>query len=98
MKGFLNANANEQVFILATQDNTDIFIDGNGTPAATINTGQTFAYPITNASTYINTTQPVYVLHASGLVANWHRRYCHPLTVQVHSRFTLYVLLPSSLA
>lgn len=66
MKGFLNANANEQVFILATQDNTDIFIDGNGTPAATINTGQTFAYPITNASTYINTTQPVYVLHASG--------------------------------
>lgn len=66
MKGFLDANANEQVFILATVDNTDIFIDGNGTPAATINTGQTFAYPITTPSTYINTSQNVYVLHASG--------------------------------
>lgn len=66
MKGFLNANADEQVFILGTQNNTDIFIDGSGTPAATINIGQTFAYPITNASTYINTSQPVYVLHASG--------------------------------
>lgn len=66
MKGFLDANANEQVFILAVADNTDIFIDGSGTPAATINTGQTFAYPITNPSTYINTSQNVYVLHASG--------------------------------
>jgi gliding motility-associated-like protein len=66
MKGFLDANANEQVFILATVDNTDIFIDGSGTPAATINTGQTFAYPITNPSTYINASQNVYVLHASG--------------------------------
>lgn len=66
MKGFLNANANEQVFILATQNNTDVFIDGSGTPAATLNIGQTFAYAITNPSTYITSSLPVYVLHASG--------------------------------
>lgn len=66
MKGFLDPLSNEQVFILATEDNTDIFIDGNVTPAATINTGQTFNYPITTPSTYINTSNDVYVLHASG--------------------------------
>jgi len=66
MKGFLYSNANEQIFILATQNNTDIFIDGNSTPSATLNAGQTFAYPISNPSHYVTSNNNIYVLHASG--------------------------------
>ena len=35
MKGFLAAGAGEAIYVLATEDNTAIFIDGSATPAAT---------------------------------------------------------------
>jgi hypothetical protein len=66
MKGFLAAGAGEAIYVLATQDNTAIFIDGSATPAATINTGQQWSYLINNNSTYVTTSQPAYVLHATG--------------------------------
>ncbi len=64
----------DQVFILATVNNTAIFINGAGTPVATINAGQTYkhqftANPIlttTNSAVYITTSNPVYVSQVSG--------------------------------
>jgi hypothetical protein len=57
---------NEKAFILATQDATAIYVDGNILPVATINTGTTFTLNISNPNTYIKTNNPVYVLHTSG--------------------------------
>jgi len=72
IKGFADnnppSNNDERVYILATQDNTDIFIDGSPTPAATLNAGVQYNYGIPSASNtvYINATNPVYVYHLSG--------------------------------
>lgn len=66
MKGFLTAGAGEAIYVLATEDNTEIFIDGSTTPSAIINTGQQWSYLINNTSTYVTTSQPAYVLHATG--------------------------------
>ncbi len=66
MKGFLSPGAGEGVFVLATENNTNIFIDGNATALATINTGQQFYYALVNNTTYIKTDKPAYVLHATG--------------------------------
>ncbi|MCX6257472.1 MAG: T9SS type A sorting domain-containing protein [Bacteroidia bacterium] len=65
MKGMLNNNI-EKAFVLATQDNTSIFINGGSVPIATINTGATYTLDITAASTYVVTSNPAYVLHLSG--------------------------------
>lgn len=64
IKGFLSAN--EKVFVLATENNTEVFIDGNANPAATLQTGQTWNYTINNPSAYIRASKNVYVLQASG--------------------------------
>jgi len=64
MKGFLNNT--EKAYILAIQNNTEIFIGGNATPAATLNTGEQFTIDITQPSTYLTSSKPVYVLHAAG--------------------------------
>lgn len=65
--GFLNDPATQptdQVFFLATQNNTTITI--NGVLEATINTGQTFRKPSNNQVLYIETSNPVYALHLTG--------------------------------
>lgn len=64
MKGFLNSE--ERAYILATANNTEVFIDGSATPNATLNSGQQFTVDITNPTVYISCSQPVYVLHVSG--------------------------------
>ena len=66
MKGFLADGAGEAIYVLATEDNTSIYIDGSATPAATINTGQQWSYIINNSTTYVTTTAPAYILHATG--------------------------------
>lgn len=66
MKGFLAAGAGEAIYVLATEDNTEIFIDGAATPSAIINAGQQWPYVVNNATTYVTTSQPAYILHATG--------------------------------
>ncbi len=72
VKGQLNNNGDESVFILATQNNTQVFIDGNPAPIATLFAGQTFRYDMdylaTSAdnSVYIETSKPAYVTHVTG--------------------------------
>lgn len=61
LPGYLTANDN--VFILAVTDNTSITI--NGANVTTINKGQTFRQTFSQVL-YIETSNPVYVLHLSG--------------------------------
>ncbi len=64
VRGFLNAPY-DQVFILATQNNTTISI--NGTVVTSLNAGQSYTYSIGTAnSAYIVASDPVYVLQMSG--------------------------------
>ena len=64
VKGFLTGTT-DRVFILGTQNNTSVSI--NGVQVTTLNIGQTYTYNFstTNAA-YIETTNPVYVLQLSG--------------------------------
>ena len=60
----------ETVTIFPTQNNTQIFIDGNTTPVATINVGQQYVYNhsvnMSAAMTMISTDKPVLVWQLSG--------------------------------
>ena len=69
MKGFLNYNI-EKVFILAVNDNTELFIDGSLTPSATINLKETYSCDITQNVTYFKTSKPVYFCTCLDLVVN----------------------------
>lgn len=70
MRGALSS-APENVYIVATADNTDIFIDGNAVPVTTINRGQTYVYqglwnPVSKSSVHIRGSEKLSVLHVSG--------------------------------
>lgn len=66
VKGGLSSG--EPITILATQNNTDVYINGAATPVATINRGKSYIHYLASPSTsvYINTSLPSYVLHISG--------------------------------
>lgn len=64
LKGFLTTS--EYLFITATEDNTDIFIDGSTTPTARLNTGQLYRYQLINKSTYVLANKTIYVIHVTG--------------------------------
>jgi len=72
IKGFADnipGNNDERVFMLATQNNTDIFIDGGTTPyISNLISGQlcNYAIPPGSNTALINATKPIYVLHISG--------------------------------
>ncbi len=69
MKGQLNG-IGDQVFIMATQNNTQIFRDGNAAPVATLNAGDTYRMPVAATTgqvfTYIRASAPVSVLQMTG--------------------------------
>lgn len=64
----------DPVFILASQDGTQVYINNLTTPVATLNAGQTYKYQFTtnpfsnsaNSAAYIATSNPVYVSQVSG--------------------------------
>lgn len=69
VKGFLKNGSSardDRIYITATQNNTSIYIDGSNTPVATINRGQQYEYTLSNASTHIEASNDVYVLHVTG--------------------------------
>ena len=66
VKGFLTNN-NDRLYIMATEDNTQVFINGSLNPISTINEGQTFSYTFGVSSTvFVHADKPVYVLHLTG--------------------------------
>lgn len=56
----------ERVYIVATEDNTTYYLNGNTASTVNINAGQIQSYAITGNAIYINSDKPIYVLHLSG--------------------------------
>lgn len=72
VKGSLNNNGDESVVLMATQNNTRIYIDGSSTPAATLFAGEYYRVDMdylsgaSNNAVYISCTKPTYALHITG--------------------------------
>ncbi len=69
VRGQLNAADNEGFFVLATQNGTEVFINGSATPITTLFAGETFRYDISGVGqeyTYVQTSLPVYLTHTTG--------------------------------
>lgn len=56
----------EKIFILATQNNTQLTINDGSTTTHVANFGETYVYSATQPITYIKSNKPVYTLHVSG--------------------------------
>lgn len=56
----------DKVYILASQNGTNLSIFNSGTTSSTINWSETYEYSLTESVNYIKTNKPVYVLHVSG--------------------------------
>lgn len=56
----------ELLYVLATEDNTDIFTNGSPTALTTLNTGQLYQITINNSAIYLQSSKPVYAYHISG--------------------------------
>lgn len=59
-------NNNERVFFVATQDQTNIYVNGGANPVATLNEGQMSSTGITGTAAYIQADKPIYAYHISG--------------------------------
>lgn len=63
-----NLTTRDKVIITATQNNTNVYLNGNATPAATINAGQSYEYDLTPPAPtlYIKTDKISGVFHYTG--------------------------------
>ena len=59
------ADVDEYIFILATADNTQVEIDG-AIVDPDLDQGETYAHPMTDATDYVLTSEPVYLFHVGG--------------------------------
>ena len=72
VKGSLYNNGDESTFLMAVENNTQVFIDGNPTPVATLFAGQYYRQDMdylsgaTDNATYMHTSKPVYAIHVTG--------------------------------
>ena len=72
IKGSLNSTGDESVFITATQNNTQIRLDGATTPVVTLFAGEYYRVDIdylatsTNNSVLVQASKPVYASHLTG--------------------------------
>ena len=57
---------NERVYIVATENNTTYYLNGNSGSTVNINAGQIQSYAIAGNAIYITSDKPIYVLHLSG--------------------------------
>ena len=65
VKGFLGGNP-DRIYIMGTEDNTDVLVDGGGPQNFTVNRGQIHELTLSNPSVYMEATKDVYVMHVSG--------------------------------
>lgn len=63
-RGFLVPNDN--IYVMAVEDGTSIYIDGGTGPSATLSKGQSTIFNLTNTSTYIRSDKKIYVYHLTG--------------------------------
>ncbi len=66
VRGSLDATGDESAFILATQNNTKVYINGGATPVTTLFAGETYRYNLTDPTVYITASKPVYCHHFTG--------------------------------
>jgi gliding motility-associated-like protein len=72
VKGSLNNTGDESVVILATENNTQIYIDGASTPVTTLFAGEYYRVDMdylassANNSVFIHATRPIYAVHITG--------------------------------
>lgn len=57
---------NERIYILATQNSTSISITNSTTTNTLINWSETYEYVLTDDINYIQTSNPVYIIHIGG--------------------------------
>ena len=62
-----NYNSYESVFVFPTQNNTNVYINGNTTPVATLNIGDEYMYTLTTPATLITSDKPVFVFQLTGV-------------------------------
>ena len=62
-----NNNSYESVFVFPTQNNTNIYINGNSTPVATLNIGDEYMHTLTTQATLITSDKPVFVFQLTGV-------------------------------
>ncbi len=60
------ASTIEKLYLLATENNTQIFINGSSSSSAILSAGQTHVHNITTGAVFIKATAPIYALHLSG--------------------------------
>ncbi len=72
IKGTLLQNL-DKLYILATENNTSIYINGNTVPATIINKGQTYilTFPTGSNAIYFTSSQPVYAFQLTGMGAEF---------------------------
>lgn len=72
VKGALNSNGDESLFIMAVENNTLLYIDGNPAPVATLFAGQYYRHDMDYLSssadnaTLASASKPVYAIHVTG--------------------------------
>jgi gliding motility-associated-like protein len=63
-KGFLQPNDN--IYVLAVEDGTTVFLDGRPNPSARLAKGESITFDLSNTSTYIRSNKKIYVYHLTG--------------------------------
>lgn len=62
--------SSDRVYILATENGTNVTVSNTGTTSALINWGETYEVALSDLDNYISTNKPVYVWHVSGYGCN----------------------------
>ena len=65
VKGFLGSNP-DRIYILATEDNTNVAVNGGSAQDFSINKGQIHELTLSDPSVHLLATKDVYVMHVSG--------------------------------
>ncbi len=62
-----NGGSNERIIVLATENSTQVFVDGAATAVATLNKGEQYSRSFSGAAHYIRSSKPTYVMHMAGI-------------------------------
>lgn len=63
---YKGTSANDRIYVLATQNSSNIEVTGVSTTSTLINSSETLEIPMTDDILYIKASKPVYVYHVSG--------------------------------
>lgn len=69
VRGNTTASVADYGIVVAVENGTEIFVNGNGTPVATLNAGEYHEINLTGSvgtPYYVSTSQPAYLFHVSG--------------------------------